>query len=62
MTDEYQPSIDTKKMPKEYIVLKLRMLLNKDLYEKQIISFDIYSKMQNILIKKMDKMILENSS
>ncbi len=51
---------DSKELPKEYLILKLRMLFNKNLYENKIISFDIYNKMQNLLIKKMDKIILEN--
>lgn len=52
---------DSKKLPKEYLVLKLRMSLNKDLLEKKIISFDIYNKMQNLLMRKMDKIILDNT-
>ena len=35
------------------------MSFNKDLFEKKIISFDIYNRMQNFLSKKMDKIILE---
>ena len=52
---------DLKKLPKEYLILKLRMSLNKDLLEKKLISFDIYNKMQKLLMKKMDKIILENT-
>ncbi|MBO5096107.1 MAG: hypothetical protein J6B98_04455 [Bacilli bacterium] len=52
---------DSKKLPKEYLVLKLRMSLNKDLLEKKIISFDIYNKMQNLLMRKIDKIILDNT-
>ncbi len=62
MIDEYQSYIDSKTLPKEYLILKLRMSFNKDLYEKKIISFDIYNRMQNFLIKKMDKIILVNKS
>lgn len=47
---------DAKKLPKEYLMLKLRILINKKLYEKEIISFDIYTRMQQILINKMDKL------
>lgn len=50
---------DTKVLPKEYLILKLKILLNKNLLDKKIISFDIYNKMQKILIQKMDKIILE---
>lgn len=50
---------ETKELPKEYLVLKLRMFFNKDLLDKKIISFDIYNKMQKLLIQKMDKIILE---
>ena len=49
----------TKKLPKEYLILKLRMSINKDLYEKKIIYLDIYNKMQNLLGKKIDKLLLE---
>lgn len=50
---------ETKELPKEYLILKLRMSFNKDLLDKKIISFDIYNKMQKLLIQKMDKIILE---
>lgn len=46
--------INSNELPKDYIMLKLRMLFNNELYEKEVISYEIYSKMQNILIKKMD--------
>ena len=46
--------INSNELPKDYIILKLRMLFNNELYEKEFISYEIYSKMQNILIKKMD--------
>ncbi len=62
MIDEYETFTDSKLLPKEYLILKLRMSFNKDLYEKKIISFDIYNKMQNYLMKKMDKIILENKT
>ncbi len=48
-------------LPKEYQILNLRMLLNKELYEKKIITFDIFDKMEKLLIKKMNKIILENT-
>lgn len=50
---------ETKELPKEYLILKLRVSFNKDLLDKKIISFDIYNKMQKLLIQKMDKIILE---
>lgn len=50
---------DSKELPKEYLVLKLRMIFNKELFEKKIIPFDIYNKMQKMLITKMNKVILE---
>lgn len=50
---------ETKELPKEYLILKLRMSFNKDLLDKKIISFDIYNKMQELLMQKMDKIILE---
>ena len=58
MITECEDYTDSKKMPKEYLVLKLRMNFNKELYEKKIISLEIFNNMQNLLIKKMDKMIL----
>ena len=59
LIDESQIYTDTKELPKEYLILKLRMSFNKDLFEKKIISFDIYNRMQYFLSKKMDKIILE---
>ena len=56
----YQTYSSSKKLPKEYLILQLRMGLNKELLEAKIISYDVFSKMQKILIKKMDKIILEN--
>ncbi len=46
--------INSRKLPKDYIMLKLRMQFNNELYEKEVIPYEIYSKMQNILINKMD--------
>lgn len=57
--EEYQVYTDSKELPKEYLILKLRMTFNKELYEDNIISFDIYNRMQKLLISKMDKLILE---
>ncbi len=53
-------SIDVKKLPKEYQVLNLRMLFNKELYDEKIITFDIFDRMQKLLMKKMDQFILKN--
>ncbi len=60
--DEYQSFTDSKELPKEYLIFKLRMMLNKNLLEKKIISFDIYNKMQIFLAKKMDNIIVEYKS
>lgn len=35
-------------------LLKLKMSINKDLYDEGVISFDIFDKMQKTLLKKMD--------
>ena len=59
LIDESQIYTDTKELPKEYLILKLRMSFNKNLFEKKIISFDIYNRMQKFLSKKMDQIILE---
>jgi len=55
---ESEKYTDTKELPKEYLILKLRMYFNNELLENKIISYDIYNKMQNLLIKKMDKIII----
>ncbi len=60
--EELQFFTDSKELPKEYLILKLRMSFNKELLENKIISYNIYSKMQKLLIKKMDKIILEEKS
>lgn len=57
--DNCQIYTDTKKLPKEYLILKLRMSINKELYENKIITYDVYNKMQNLLLKKMNKIIVD---
>lgn len=59
LIDESQIYTNTKELPKEYLMLKLRMLFNKDLFDEKIIDYDIYNKMQKYLIKKMDRILLE---
>ncbi|MBR3524135.1 MAG: hypothetical protein IKN87_05600 [Bacilli bacterium] len=58
--EELETYTNTKELPKEYLILKLRISLNKDLYESKVITYDIYNIMQQLLFKKMDKMILEH--
>ena len=60
--EELQFFTDSKELPKEYLILKLRMSFNKKHIKKKVISYPIYSKMQKLLIKKMDKIILEEKS
>ncbi len=50
--------INSKVLPKEYLILKLRMIFNEELFDKEIISFDTYNRMQTLLIKKMNKILL----
>lgn len=57
--DDFKTYTDSKQLSKEFLILKLKMSLNKDLLEKKVISYDIYSRMQKLLMKKMDKIILE---
>ena len=57
--DETEIYTNTKELPKEYLILKLRMSFNKDLLERKIITYDIYNRMQKLLLKKMDRIILE---
>lgn len=61
-SEELQFFTDSKELPKEYLILKLKMSFNKELLEKKVISYPIYSKMQKLLIKKMDKIIIEEKS
>jgi len=58
LLEEYKTLVYSKKLPKEYLLLNLRMILNKELYESKIVSFEIFNKMEKYLIKKMDEMIL----
>ena len=60
--DNFKTNTEKKKLPKEFLILKLRISLNKELLEKKVISYDIYSKMQKLLMKKMDKIILETKT
>ena len=46
------------KSQKQYYILKYRLILNKRLYEDNIIDIDTYQKMENILIDKISKIKL----
>lgn len=59
---EVETYTNSKDLPIDYLILKLRMLFNNELLEKKIISLDIYKRMQNLLIRKMDKIIIDNSN
>ena len=52
-------TIEEKDLPKEYQILNLRMLFNKELYEEKIITYDIFDRMQRLLIRKMNQIILK---
>lgn len=39
----------------EYSILKYRLLLNKRLYEEKVIDIEIYQKMEDYLIKKLNR-------
>ena len=41
---------------KEKVNLKLRLEINRKLYEEKIISLDVYQKMENYLIKKLNSL------
>ena len=47
-------------LPKEYQILNLRMVINKELYEDKVITFDVFNRMQNLLISRMNKIIFNN--
>ena len=59
---EIETNTNSKDLSIDYLILKLRMLFNNELLEKKIISLDIYKRMQNLLIRKMDKIIIDNSN
>lgn len=59
LEDESIIYTNTKELPKEYLILQLRMKLNSGLLESKIISLDVFNRMQKYLIKKMDKILLE---
>lgn len=50
---------NTKRLPKEYIMLEIRLSINKELYESNIISFEVFRKFQDLTIKKMNKIAYE---
>lgn len=58
--DESQTFTDSKELPKEYLILKLRLQLNKELYQMKVITYEIFEKMQKLLFQRMDKIIIEN--
>ncbi len=44
-------------LPKEYIMLNHRLILNKELYESKLVSTQVFQKMEKILITKMNDLI-----
>ena len=59
LQNELESYSNTKDLPKEYLILKFKSMLNDDLLNAKIISFDIYNRMQKNLLNKMDKIKLE---
>ena len=51
-----------KELPIEYIILNYRVSLNKHLYEKKIINYDIFKRMQKLLLTRMDKIIIDKDN
>lgn len=49
--------IDCKQLPLEYQILEFKIALNQELYEEHIISYQIFTRMQNLLFKRMNKII-----
>ncbi len=60
--EESMTFADSKSMPIDYIILKLRIFLNKELYEKKVIEYEVFKKMQELLIKKMNHLIDKNNN
>lgn len=51
--EQFKSVIDSKKIV-EKVLLEFRIRLNKQLYEEESISYDIYHNMENYLIKKLN--------
>ena len=55
--DDLELYTNSKELPKEYLLLKYRLALNDYLYEENIIDLEIFNKMQDLIIDKMNKII-----
>lgn len=55
--EEIVKNIDTQKMPLKYKILEMNLILNKELYEDNIIDYKAFSNLQNSIIGKMKKII-----
>ena len=62
MNFSYDFGSDTKNFSKDYIILELRLSLNKNLYDEKLISYEIFNKMQDLLLNRMNKLIGSNSN
>jgi len=49
-----------KQVSLDYIILELRVKLNKNLYEEKLISYEVFSKIQNLLMRKKNKIMSNN--
>lgn len=62
MIDELEIKYDIKKLPFDYILLKWRLIINKQLYDEKTIDINTFSEMENNILKRMEKIINEYSN
>lgn len=62
MIDELEIKYDIKKLPFDYILLKWRLIINKQLYDEKIIDINTFSEMENNILKRMEKITNEYSN
>ena len=41
----------------EYIMLKFQIRINKSLYEKNIVTYEVFNEMNNMIAKKLNKIV-----
>ncbi len=54
-TNDIEVSINTKNLPFEYKWLEFRLIINKELYDEQIIDLNTFKLMEASLLKRINK-------
>lgn len=53
--DDLEIKFSTKKMPLEYKLLEWRLIINRELYEENVIELNVFSEMEKSILCRLTK-------